>query len=137
MIFKLYTRFFQLTQYPLYIARYGVNLKNFNGYGIKLQGEGRIVFSNNSYISFGSYINSSKGYEVVVGDDTSIGHNVTVYTSSIDVLHFVALGKRQKIQGSVVIGNNCFIGSGVFIGPGVTIGDGSIIGANVVLHEIC
>lgn len=135
MIFRLYTRFYQLLQYPLYTIRYGVRLKNFNGYGIKLQGEGIIKFGINSYISFGSYINSSKGCEVVVGENTSIGHNVTVYTSSIDILQFTAFGKRQKTEGSVIIGKNCFIGSGVFIGPGVKIGDGSVIGSNVVLTK--
>jgi len=135
MIFKLLTRFFQLIQYPFYVLRYQISFGHLNGYGIKLQGDGRILFGEGSYISFGSYVNSSKGYKVDVGQNTSIGHNVTIYTSGLDLLQFTTEGKRSKTFGDVVIGSNCFIGSGVFIGPGVTIGEGSIIGANVVLTK--
>lgn len=62
-------------------------------------------------------------YGIVLGLDTKIGNNVTIF-------HQVTIA-----HGGVVIGDNVLIGAGAKILPGVTIGNNVKIGANAVVVE--
>ena len=62
-------------------------------------------------------------YGIIIGLDTQIGKNVTIF-------HQVTIA-----HGGVVIGDNVLIGAGAKILPGVKIGNNVKIGANAVVVE--
>ena len=136
MFYRFLILLFKVLVYSKYYVKYSIPRNfRFNGFLIRINGDGRVKFGNNCYISFYSYINVQKGSELIVGDDVSIGHNVKIYTSSIDTKLFVTKGIKNQIVSSVHIGNNVLIGANVFICPGVTIGDNVFIGANSVVSK--
>jgi maltose O-acetyltransferase len=127
---------FYLFRYRFYTKNYKLDPSfRFNGYFIKLFGSGEIIVGKQSYISFFSHIYSEAGTKVVIGDNVSIGHNVRIYSSSIDSELFVTEGVKGKVTGNVSIGNNVLIGTNVFINPGVSIGNNVIVGANSVVTK--
>lgn len=128
--------YFKVFIYPFYRKKYSLDQGfRFNGYLIRINGDGEIITGKNSYISFYSYINVINDTKVVIGDSVSIAHNVRIYTSSIDTAKFVLDRKKISVLGDVIIGNNVLIGSNVFICPGVVIGDDVVIGANSVVTK--
>lgn len=85
-------------------------------YGAVLRGDMDYIFLGKaSNIQDNVTIHNSKGYPVIIGENTSIGHNAVVHGSKI--------------------GNNCLIGMGAIILNGAQIGDGSIIGAGALVPE--
>jgi len=85
--------------------------------------------------SVGSFSHlSTRTKELVIGDYTRIGPNVTIMASSRQWRD-----KNRPIyeQGfsekGIVIGQDCLIGAGAVILDGVCIGDGAVIGANSVV----
>lgn len=122
--------------YPSYYSRYKLPKDfRFNGYLIRIYGEGTIDSGVNSYISYYSLINLAKGTNLKIGSDVSIGHNVKIYTSQIDVDNKL-LGRGPKTStGNIIIGNNVQISANCFINPGITIGNNVVIGANSVVTK--
>jgi maltose O-acetyltransferase len=105
----------------------------FNGVGIKIYGDGKVLIGKNSY--FGSYtsIQSKNGSFVKIGNNCSISHNVRIYTANRDPREVVS-GREKKIKcENVLIGDNVWIGANVFIVQGVTIGNNVVVGANSVV----
>lgn len=130
----LITAFFKAAFYWSYRRKYKLDATfNFNGYFIRISGDGVILTGKNSYISFFSYINCSANTVVSIGDNVSIGHNVKIYTSTVDPRTLIVDKDPKNRYGDVFIGNNVLIGSNVFICPGVNIGDNVVIGANSVV----
>lgn len=133
---KLIIFYFKALVYPVYRRKYSLNNSfRFNGYLIRLSGEGDILVGNDSYISYYSYINVAKSTKVVIGHSVSIAHNVRIYTTSFDTGKFINDKKKFTVFGDVNIGNNVLIGSNVYICPGVTIGDNVVVGANSVVTK--
>lgn len=98
----------------------------FNGENIRIKGQGRLVCYA-KYIGSNSQISIDKGCVVMILSGTTIGHNVTIRTST----------SHTKPPQDVTIGTNCWIGNNVFICQGTTIRDNCTIGANsVVTHDI-
>lgn len=122
--------------YRGYYKKYNIS-KNFrfNGYMIRIYGDGEVICLGGGYISFFSYLNVAKGTRLVVGDKVSIAHNVKIYTSTFDSEVLIKSGVKKSVVGNVVIGNNVLIGSNTFICPGVAIGDNVVIGANSVVTK--
>jgi acetyltransferase-like isoleucine patch superfamily enzyme len=133
---KLIYVLFKSTTYLYYRIKYpeAKDLK-LNGYFIKISGEGRLVVGKRSYISFFSKIYITKQSTVRIGNDVSIAHNVSIYTSTRNLRVFCEKGQYITRYGDVIIGNKVFIGNNCYIGPGVKIVDGVVIGANTVVHE--
>lgn len=120
----------------MYRRKYRLNSTfRFNGYLIRLSGDGAIEVGNNSYISYYSYLNVTRGTRLVIGESVSIAHNVRIYTSSFDTEKFILEQCKINVLGDVTIGSNVLIGSNVYICPGVTIGDNVVIGANSVVTK--
>ncbi|MEG2039677.1 MAG: DapH/DapD/GlmU-related protein [Hafnia sp.] len=71
--------------------------------------------------------------KVEIGDDVSIGPNVTVCTINHS-LHPLARLQCWDTIAPVKIGNGVWIGAGTVVLPGVIIGDGAVIGANSVVN---
>ena len=137
--FDLARRSSTARRYKQYRAKYEIHPSfRFNGEGIVLYGDGRIVLGEGSYIGRFSPIQAAKGNEVVVGKNVRISHFVKIYTgSTVPDQDFAKKTKLQKRTGSVTIGDGCWIGANVFIREGVTIGEDTVVGANsVVTHDL-
>ena len=108
----------------------------FNGDNIMLYGNGTIACGSNSYIGSYSTIQASDNYEVKIGDNCSVSHNVRIYTSSNIADQDLNNSEiKTKKNGHVIIHNGVWIGANVFINPDVVIGENSIIGANSVVTK--
>ena len=108
----------------------------FKGTGTKVYGKGKFVVGENSYCGerCGFQLEDFKG--IYIGKNTSISHNVRVYTSNQNPMDIINESDFVKIKsGDVHIGNNCWIGANVFIKEGVKIGDSVVIGANSVVTK--
>lgn len=136
MFYRLLNFWFRIFVYRSYYSKYDLDKSfKFNGFLIRLTGEGNISTGVDSYISFYSYINIAQGSSLKIGNNVSIAHNVKIYTSSFDSIQLIKTGEKRMIDGDVTIGNNVLIGSNTFINPGVSIGDNVIIGANSVVTK--
>lgn len=106
----------------------------FNGEGVSLYGEGRIVAGEHSYVGSRSAIQAGRGCVVHIGRLCRISHNVRIYTDSVDAdSDLLDAAEVVPRSGDVTIGDGAWIGYGVFIGPGITIGPGAVVGANAVV----
>lgn len=82
-------------------------------------------------INAGSSIDPPFPWLVTIGDNVTLGPNVTIL--SHDASSQVHLGYTRL--GLVNIGNNVFIGAGSIVLPGVTIGSNVVIGAGSVVTK--
>jgi len=131
---RVFILFFKVFIYGGYRKKYKLPSQfRFNGYLIRISGDGELKVGRGSYISFYSYLNIIKGTKVVIGDFVSISHNVRIYTSSVDTKRLIVNKEKVTKVGSVLIGNNVLIGANVFICPGAEIGDNVVVGANSVV----
>jgi acetyltransferase-like isoleucine patch superfamily enzyme len=108
----------------------------FRGTGTKVYGEGTFVVGENSYCGerCGFQLAVNKG--IYIGNNTSISHNVRVYTSNQSPVDIINENDSINIKsGDVYIGNNCWIGANVFIKEGVKVGDFVVVGANSVVSK--
>jgi len=87
--------------------------------------------------SIGSYstVQASKNCKVVIGKNTSISHNVRIYTESNFADQDFSVELKTKKYGDVIIGDFVWIGANVFINPGIKIGNNAVIGANSVVTK--
>ncbi|MGL6115435.1 MAG: acyltransferase [Cetobacterium sp.] len=109
---------------------------SFNGDNILFYGEGLLTIKENTYIGNYSTIQLTPNTQVIIGKNTSISHNVRIYTSNRDPLDIINNISPIKIKtGNVIIGDNCWIGANVFICQNVTIGNNCVIGANSVVSK--
>lgn len=69
---------------------------------------------------------------ITIGDNSLIGHNVTIATLNHD---FNPKNRASLNPKPVIIGNNVWVGSDSTILPGVSIGDGAIVGAGSVVTK--
>ena len=131
IIFIIVDKLLKIHQSYIYIEyrkKYNISKSfRFNGEKILFYGKGKITIGENSYIGNYSTIEAKEGYEVTIGNNTSISHNVRIYTSS-KLTNQDFNNKNKKFQS-----NNVNIGNGVWIG--VNIGDGAVVGANSVVNK--
>jgi maltose O-acetyltransferase len=136
MFYKLLNFLFKIFVYRNYYNKYDLDKSfRFNGYFIRINGNGNITTGKNSYISFYSYINVVEGSKLVLGDNVSIAHNVKIYTSTFNSEVLIKTAKKDIVVGDVSIGNNVLIGANCFINPGVNIGNNVVVGANSVITK--
>ena len=131
----LYYMYF-IFSYSFLMIRYRELRKlRFNGYGIAIVGARNVIVGGDSYISYMSRIYVGANSRLVIGSGVSIGHNVRIYTKSVDYSSFVETGEKNLIESDVMIGDRVIIGGNVYIGPGVNICSGVVIGANAVVTK--
>lgn len=107
----------------------------FNGAGIVLYGEGRIVLGEDSYIGELSTIQASAGHSVRIGSRCRISHNVRIYTQTAVADSDFRLDDGTVVKGDVNVGDGVWIGTNVYIGPGIDIGANAVVGANSVVNR--
>ena len=67
---KMLSMIFYIGRYKFYRKKYNLPKDfRFNGYFIKIYGDGKIHVGSNSYISFFSHITMAKGTKVVLGNN--------------------------------------------------------------------
>lgn len=92
-----------------------------------------LVVGRNFYLQDGCVIDASHCWLIRIGDDVTLGPNVTLLAHDASTKR--ALGVARL--GKLTIGNRVFIGAGSIVLPGVSIGDDVIIGAgSVVTRDI-
>ncbi|MFI5451819.1 acyltransferase [Pedobacter sp. UC225_61] len=108
----------------------------FNGDGIRIYGQGKLLIGENSYIGQYSILQIADGEKISIGKNCSIGPFLKIWTQSsiVDYDYNLVSSIPQKL-GSVIIKDAVWIGANVIISPGVTIGENSIIGANSVVTK--
>lgn len=111
----------------------------FDGPGILLYGDGRIMLLGGSYIGGYSRIQSWSNREVRIGKNCAIGHCVTIFTMNrLPDQDFSKtcnwqFGTMRTVEGNVKIGDDCWIGAYVYINQGVSIGDNAVVGTHSVV----
>lgn len=133
--FNYFERIKWNSYYEQYRGRYDIDKSfRFNGPGIELYGDGRIILGSNSYIGRYSSIQSSQGCSVKIGKNCSISHYVMIYTENrLPDQNFSKTTRTQKAD--VNIGDYCCIGANTFIREGVNIGNNVVIGAHSVVTK--
>ncbi|WP_227317425.1 DapH/DapD/GlmU-related protein [Cedecea davisae] len=92
---------------------------------------GNVSLGERSFINTGCSILDSEA--VAIGDDVSIGPNVTICTISHPLHPFARLQSWDDVA-PVKISDGVWVGAGTVILPGTTIGEGAVIGANSVIN---
>jgi len=93
----------------------------------------RLSLGNNVHIGNNALISAIGS--VIIGDNTHISRNLTIYSSNHNYESNVLPYDNTNIRKPVMIGKNVWIGADVKIIPGVTIGDGAIVGMGVVVSK--
>ena len=74
-----------------------------------------IILGARSNIQDNSVVHTSDGFPVLLGDDVTVGHQVTLH--------------------GCTVGNNCLIGMGAILLDGSEVGDNCIIGAGALVKQ--
>jgi maltose O-acetyltransferase len=90
-----------------------------------------LVIGKEVFIARGCYIDPAYAWLVSVGDEATIGPNVTILAHDASP----KLRTGVSLVGVVRIGARVFIGANATILPGVAIGDDAIVGAGTVVRE--
>lgn len=99
---------------------------------IENHNNGKLIIGKGSIIGYNCWINATG--DVSIGDNTLIGANSIITSSSHHTRSTVPIGEQGLSYGKVMIGSNVWIGSNVSILKGVSIGDNAVIGANCVVR---
>jgi maltose O-acetyltransferase len=90
-----------------------------------------LVVGKEVFIARGCYIDPGYAWLVSIGDEATIGPNVTILAHDASP----KLRTGFSLLGTVRIGARVFIGANSTILPGVAIGDDAIVGAATVVRE--
>jgi acetyltransferase-like isoleucine patch superfamily enzyme len=92
-----------------------------------------VVIGNNVHVGAGCYWHTDGG--LIIGDNTHISRNVTIYTSDHNYEGQCLPYDNSRVYKQVTVERNVWIGMSVSITPGVTIGEGAIIGIGAVVTK--
>lgn len=136
-IFSLCKESYQQNIYDSYMSKYDIHSSfYFNGESTLFYGEGKIKIAENSYIGRSSLLQSSPGYEIVIGKNCKIGPFLSIWSQSAEPdCDYNNSNVIKPKMGNVIIKDAVWIGVNVFISPGVTIGNNVIVGANSVVTK--
>lgn len=125
--------------YRYYSERYDIQESSLQtGSNINIQGEGKVIIGEGTYIGNFSHLVSEKNMIISIGKNCAISHRVSIYTvnrKSVKYNENKSVREQDYEYGNVYIGNNCVIGINVVILQGVTIGNNCFIGANAVVTK--
>lgn len=101
---------------------------------LTLTGPASAAIGNNVHLGDGTYIRAEGG--LVIGDNTHISRNVSIYTISHEYEGEALPYDRRFRFHPVTIGRDVWIGRGVHIAPGARIGDGAIVKMGAVVEGV-
>ena len=99
-----------------------------------LTGGRHLSLGNNVFIGDDAYVRAEGG--LVIGDNTHISRNVTIYTVNHQYEGSSLPYDDHLRHRSVTIGRNVWIGMGANVLPGARIGDGAIIGMGATVAGV-
>ncbi|MCW5623870.1 MAG: gamma carbonic anhydrase family protein [Burkholderiales bacterium] len=95
-------------------------------FGAVIRGDNdRITIGKRSNVQDGSVLHTDAGIQLTVGEDVSIGHQVTLHGCTIGDGSLI--GIKSVILNGVKIGRNCLIGANSLITEGKEIPDRSLV----------
>lgn len=71
------------------------------------------------------HVNGVPSYPTIIGDEVTIGHNVTLHGCTIG--NRVLIGMNAVVLNGCTIGDNCMIGAGSVLKQGMEIPSGSLV----------
>jgi len=83
-----------------------------------------IVVGERSNIQDNSVAHTSNGHPVILGNDVTVGHNVTLHGCTVGNNCLIGMG--SILLDGCEIGDNCIIGAGSVVGLNRTIAPGSL-----------
>lgn len=93
----------------------------------------KIIMGNNIHIGERAWWRADGG--IIIGDNTIISRNCTIFTANHNYVGEVLPYDRTLVCKEVKIGSQVWIGMNVMIAQGVTIGDGAIIAMGTVVTK--
>jgi carbonic anhydrase/acetyltransferase-like protein (isoleucine patch superfamily) len=92
-----------------------------------------VIIGKNVHIGSGAFFHTQGG--LVIGNNTHISRNVTIYTVNHNYQGESLPFDETQIEKPVFIGENVWIGMDACILPGVSIGEGAIVGIGTVVSK--
>lgn len=103
-------------------------------YNVTIQGKGKLVLGEYSYIGDGTIIGVNE--EIIIGKNVMVAANVSIRDTDHKYTNLDVPMMFQGISTSpIAIHDNVWIGHGVVITKGVTIRSGAIVAANAVVTK--
>lgn len=93
-----------------------------------------VIRGDVNYIRIGKYTNiqdgcvlhvSRKTYPLIIGDEVTVGHNVTLHACTIASRCLIGMG--AIVMDGAEVGENSIIGAGALVTPGTKIPGGSLV----------
>lgn len=135
IVYKILKKSYDYQIYRHYRNKYMIaDSFAFVGSDILLEGDGQIVLGEGSHIARKSWLSSTQGCKIMIGNHTRIASNVTMITSNTQTKQDFSKTMNRSL-GDISIGHYCWIGVNAYIKEGVTIGDNCIVGANSIVTK--
>jgi len=95
-------------------------------FGAVLRGDNeRITLGRGSNVQDGSVLHTDPGCPLVIGQDVTVGHQVTLHGCTIGDGSLI--GIQAVVLNNAKIGRNCLVGAGALVTEGKEFPDGSLI----------
>lgn len=83
-----------------------------------------ITIGARSNIQDNSVLHTGRNHPVVIGDDVTVGHRVTLHGCTVGNNCLIGMG--ATLLDGAEVGDNCIVGAGSLVGQGRKIPDGSL-----------
>ena len=95
-------------------------------FGVVIRGDNEtITVGRGTNIQENSVLHTDFGKPLVLGDNVTIGHQVTLHGCTVGDGSLIGIG--AVVLNGAVIGKNCLVGAGALVTEGKTFPDGSMI----------
>jgi carbonic anhydrase/acetyltransferase-like protein (isoleucine patch superfamily) len=95
-------------------------------FGAVLRGDNEwITVGVGSNVQENSVLHTDPGFELVIGDYVTVGHQVTLHGCTIGEGSLI--GIQAVVLNGAIVGKNCLIGAGALIPEGKVIPDNSVV----------
>lgn len=95
-------------------------------FGCVLRGDGeRLSLGRNCNVQDGSVVHADPGFPVTLGDNVSVGHQVTLHGCTVGEGSLI--GIQSVVLNGAKIGRHCLVGAGSLVTEGKEFPDGSMI----------
>ena len=95
-------------------------------FGVILRGDNDVIsIGKGSNIQENSVLHIDRGHPLVIGENVTVGHQVTLHGCTIG--NNSLIGIAAVVLNGAKIGNNCLVGAGALVTEGKEFPDGSMI----------
>lgn len=86
-----------------------------------------------SNVQEGAVLHSDPGYPLAIGDNVTVGHQVTLHGCNVGDGSLIGIG--AVVLNGAKIGKNCLVGAGALVTEGKVFPDGSLIVGNPAVFK--